>query len=320
MMDLAKVDSFRFLQWAAKDESDYDELFYNLGLCKVGIIQNTQNVLWRSNNIDFFVTTKRQDFVNSHGNGVCGIGLNFGNADIARTHAKDNGYTKGINGIDLFFNDYSTWVELIKLLKEYNNTKELVTGINKIDHITHNCHPGNVDVWAENYKNWFGMYQNKYFDIDGQETGLISRAMMSSIGQMAIPLNEDKDERGQIAQFIKEFNGEGVQHIALETYDIYFTVKLLREQGIPFLSVPDTYYDTIDQRIDEHNEDVDALKELGILIDGGKEDGILLQIFTEPVVGPVFFEIIQRKGNKGFGHGNFKALFEAIERDQLGLN
>ena len=143
---------------------------------------------------------------------------------------------------------------------------------------------------------------------------------MSSIGQMAIPLNEDKDERGQIAQFIKEFNGEGVQHIALETNDIYFTVKQLRKQGIQFLNVPDKYYDTINERIDEHEEDVTALKELGILIDGGNKDGILLQIFTEPVVGPVFFEIIQRKGNKGFGHGNFKALFEAIERDQLGLN
>ena len=143
---------------------------------------------------------------------------------------------------------------------------------------------------------------------------------MSSIVNMAIPLNEDKDDRGQIAQFIRDFNGEGVQHIALETSDIYFTVKQLIKQGIQFLSVPDKYYDTINERIDEHEEDVTALKEMVILIDGGKEDGILLQIFTEPIVGPVFFEIIQRKGNKGFGHGNFKALFEAIERAQLGLN
>lgn len=329
MNELAKVDSFRFLQWAAEKGSDYDELFYNLGLCKIGTFTAAGTDVWKSNDIHFLVTTKRQDFLNKHGYGVCGLGLNFGNADIARNHAIENGMRTGgnrmfshdgIDGVEIFFNDYTTWNNLLKMVESIDYTEETVTGVNKIDHVTHNCRPGNVDMWAENYKNWFGMYQNKYFDIDGKETGLISRAMMSSIGNMAIPLNEDKDDRGQIAQFIRDFNGEGVQHIALETNDIYFTVKQLRKQGVDFLNVPDKYYDTIDQRIDEHNEDIDTLKELGILIDGGKEDGILLQIFTEPVVGPVFFEIIQRKGNKGFGHGNFKALFEAIERDQLNLN
>jgi len=329
MNGLAKVDSFRFLQWAAENKSDYDELFYNLGLCKIGTFPGAGTDIWKSNNIHFLVTTKRQDFINKHNNGVCGLGLNFGNAEIARNHAIKNGMRTGgnrmfshdgIDGVEIFFNDYTTWNNLLKMVESTDSTKEIVTGINKIDHVTHNCYPGNVDVWAENYKNWFGMYQNRYFDIDGKETGLISRAMMSSIGNMAIPLNEDKDDRGQIAQFIRDFNGEGVQHIALETNDIYVTVKRLRKRGIQFLNVPDKYYDTIDQRIDEHNEDINALQKLGILIDGGKKDGILLQIFTEPVVGPVFFEIIQRKGNEGFGHGNFKALFEAIERDQLGLN
>ena len=146
MNDLARVDSFRFLQWAAEDESDYDELFYKLGLCKVGIIQNTQNVLWRANNIDFLVTTKRQDFVNSHGNGVCGLGLNFGNADIARTHAKDNGYIEGIDGVELFFNDFTTWNNLLKMVESLDYTEETVTGINKIDHVTHNCHPGKIHL------------------------------------------------------------------------------------------------------------------------------------------------------------------------------
>ena len=140
---------------------------------------------------------------------------------------------------------------------------------------------------------------------------------MSSISSMAIPLNEDKSNDGQIAKFIHNFNGEGVQHIALETNDIYFTVERLRSLGIQFLNTPDTYYDMISERINEHYEDVNALRELGILIDGSKEEGILLQIFTKESVGPVFFEIIQRKGNTGFGHGNFQALFEAIEREQL---
>jgi 4-hydroxyphenylpyruvate dioxygenase len=141
--------------------------------------------------------------------------------------------------------------------------------------------------------------------------------MMSDNGNMAIPLNEDKSDKGQIAQYLKDFNGEGVQHIALHTDDIYSTVKQLKAHGMKFLDIPDTYYDMIDDRIDHHEEDIDALRESGILIDGSKEDGILLQIFTKEAVGPVFFEIIQRKGNTGFGHGNFKALFEAIERTQL---
>ena len=322
-------NSFKFLQWAAEDSTYYDELFYSLGLCKIGEVQSSHDVIWKGNGIYFFVTARRTDFVEVHGPGVCGIGLNVGNAKMAHQHAVESGMEEdismlgieyagyGIDGVKMYFVDFPLWQSFRHLWIPYSNTSERPTGVNFVDHLTHNCHPGSVDVWAENYKNWFGMYENKYFDIDGKETGLISKAMMSPIGQLAIPLNEDKNDKGQIAKFIRDFNGEGVQHIALHTNDIYFTVKRLREEGIEFLDIPDTYYDMIDERIDVHEEDITAMKKLGILIDGSKEEGILLQIFTKEMVGPVFFEIIQRKGNKGFGHGNFQALFEAIEREQL---
>ena len=310
------VKAFSYLQWAAKSHSYYDELFSNLGLSKVGTNYN-KDVIWNANDIYFFVTTLRHDFIAQHGPGVSGIGLHFDDARVAYQESIDNGMIpaqmmghtgEGIDGATLYFTDSTVCEEMITTEGPY-----------KIDHITHNCHIGNVDVWAKNYSDWFGMYQNMYFDIDGKETGLISRAMMSNNGNMAIPLNEDKDDKGQIAKYLKDFNGEGIQHIALHTDDIYSTVKQLRANGMQFLDTPDTYYDMIDDRIDYHEEDIDALRELGILIDGSKEDGILLQIFTKEAIGPVFFEIIQRKGNTGFGHGNFKALFEAIERTQLNI-
>ena len=310
------VKAFSYLQWAAESHSYYDELFSNLGLTKVGTNYN-KDVIWNANDIYFFVTTLRHDFIAQHGPGVSGIGLHFDDARVAYQESIEKGMIpaqmightgQGIDGATLYFTDSTVCEEFVTS-----------TGPYKIDHITHNCHIGNVDVWANNYSNWFGMYQNMYFDIDGKETGLISRAMMSNNGNMAIPLNEDKSDKGQIAQYLKDFNGEGIQHIALHTDDIYSTVKQLRENGMQFLDTPDTYYDMIDDRIDYHEEDIDVLRELGILIDGSKKDGILLQVFTKEAIGPVFFEIIQRKGNTGFGHGNFKALFEAIERTQLNI-
>jgi 4-hydroxyphenylpyruvate dioxygenase len=310
------VKSFSYLQWAAESHSYYDELFSSLGLTKVGTNYN-KDVIWNANDIYFFVTTLRHDFVAQHGPGVSGIGLHFDDAKVAYQESIENGMIpaqmmghtgEGIDGVILYFTD-STVCDILN----FSNAPRV------IDHLTHNCHIGNVDVWAKNYSDWFGMYQNMYFDIDGKETGLISRAMMSNNGNIAIPLNEDKSDNGQIAKYLKDFNGEGVQHIALQTDDIYSTVRRLKESGMKFLNTPDTYYDMIDDRIDYHEEDIDVLRELGILIDGNKKDGILLQIFTKEAIGPVFFEIIQRKGNTGFGHGNFQALFEAIERTQLNI-
>ena len=190
-------------------------------------------------------------------------------------------------------------------------------GLFNIDHLTHNVHRGRMDLWAEFYQRLFNFREIRYFDIEGKLTGLKSRAMTSPCGKIRIPINESSDDKSQIEEYLHEYHGEGVQHIALEAGDIYATVERLRANGIQFLDTPDTYYEMIDQRLPNHGEDVARLKKNGILIDGDPAGGILLQIFTKNVIGPIFFEIIQRKGNEGFGEGNFKALFESIELDQL---
>jgi len=190
-------------------------------------------------------------------------------------------------------------------------------GLKEIDHVTHNVYRGNMNVWAGFYEKLFNFREIKYFDIEGKLTGLKSRAMTSPCGKIRIPINESSDDKSQIAEYLNEYKGEGIQHIALSTEDIYRTVETLRRGDVAFQSTPDTYYDGVEKRVPKHGEDLARLKRNNILIDGGPGAGLLLQIFTQNAIGPIFFEIIQRKGNDGFGEGNFQALFESIEQDQI---
>ncbi len=171
--------------------------------------------------------------------------------------------------------------------------------------------------WAGFYERLFNFREMRYFDIEGQLTGLRSKAMTSPCGKIRIPINESADDSSQIQEYLDAYRGEGIQHIALSTNDIYATVDTLRRQGVSFLDTPDTYYDMVDQRLPAHGEDVERLRRNRILIDGSPGGGLLLQIFTKTAIGPIFFEIIQRKGDEGFGEGNFRALFESIEMDQI---
>lgn len=190
--------------------------------------------------------------------------------------------------------------------------------LERIDHLTHNLRPGGIDRMATFYGDIFGFAKVRSFDIEGKKTGLYSEVVASPCGRVIIPLNETKDDKSQIAEFIDDYNGEGIQHIALHSSNIYNTVDTLSDNGIPFQDTPDTYYELIDSRLPGHPEDVSELKKRRVLIDGGERQGggFLLQIFTKNSIGPIFFEFIQRKGNKGFGEGNFQALFESIELDQ----
>ena len=192
-------------------------------------------------------------------------------------------------------------------------------GLTYIDHLTHNVHRGQMDKWAGFYEQIFNFREIRYFDIEGQQTGLVSRAMTSPDGKIRIPLNESQDEHSQIEEFLRDYRGEGIQHIALGTDDIYEAVETLRERSLRFQDSPDTYYEQLDARVPGHGESQQRLRADRILVDGAPTEGqgLLLQIFTENQIGPIFFEIIQRKGNEGFGEGNFKALFESIELDQI---
>jgi len=192
-------------------------------------------------------------------------------------------------------------------------------GLTAIDHLTHNLHRGRMDHWAEFYQRIFNFREIRTFDIEGQQTGLLSRAMTSPDGKIRIPLNESRDAHSQIEEFLKDYGGEGIQHIALSTEDIFGTVEAMREAGVKFQDTPESYYQGVDARLPGHGESLQRLRADRILVDGGPREGqgLLLQIFTENMIGPIFFEIIQRKGNEGFGEGNFKALFESIELDQV---
>jgi len=194
-------------------------------------------------------------------------------------------------------------------------------GLTYIDHLTHNVHRGRMKEWAEFYERLFNFREIRYFDIEGKLTGLKSKAMTSPCGKIRIPINESSDDKSQIAEYLDLYHGEGIQHVALGADDIYTTVAAMRANGVAFQDTIETYYDLVDQRLPDHGERLQDLKRLRILIDGTTHQGapneLLLQIFTQTVIGPIFFELIQRKGDEGFGEGNFRALFESIELDQI---
>ncbi|KQM87166.1 4-hydroxyphenylpyruvate dioxygenase [Sphingomonas sp. Leaf23] len=191
-------------------------------------------------------------------------------------------------------------------------------GLDLLDHLTHNVKRGQMRTWSTFYNQIFGFEEQKYFDIKGKATGLFSQAMIAPDKAIRIPLNESQDDKSQIEEFIRDYNGEGIQHLAFTTDDIFETVEKLRARGVKLQDTIETYYELVDKRVPGHGEDLERLKRNRILIDGNVGDeGLLLQIFTEPIFGPIFFEIIQRKGNEGFGNGNFQALYESIELDQI---
>jgi 4-hydroxyphenylpyruvate dioxygenase len=195
-------------------------------------------------------------------------------------------------------------------------------GFKEIDHLTHNVYRGRMDFWADFYERLFNFREIRYFDIKGEYTGLLSKALTAPDGRIRIPLNEEASkETGQIEEFLMAYNGEGIQHIALSCDDLIPCFDRLKERGMTFMTVPpDAYYEMLEDRLPGHGEPVGELQTRGILLDGTTEDEdprLLLQIFSETLVGPVFFEFIQRKKDDGFGEGNFKALFESIERDQI---
>jgi 4-hydroxyphenylpyruvate dioxygenase len=233
---------------------------------------------------------------------------------------EDDTVIQGIGGSYLYFiadgsDPYADWAELPgwREAEARNNV-----GLDLLDHLTHNVRRGQMRVWSLFYRTLFNFEEQKYFDIKGQATGLFSQAMIAPDKAIRIPLNESQDDKSQIEEFIRDYHGEGIQHLALTTPDIYATVEKLRARGVALQDTIETYYELVDKRVPGHGEDLERLRKNRILIDGAAGDeGLLLQIFTEPLFGPIFFEIIQRKGNEGFGNGNFQALFESIELDQI---
>ncbi len=273
------------------------------------------------------------DFRIAHGPSANGMAFRVANAQTAFDLALKNGakaadastsaftdalVLEGIGGSLLYLIDSDLYADWIAIPGAAEAEGLNGVGFEILDHLTHNVKRGQMRTWSTFYRQIFGFEEQKYFDIKGQATGLFSQAMIAPDGQIRIPLNESQDDTSQIEEFLRQYNGEGIQHIALTTKDIYGTVEKLRARGVKLQDTIATYYDLVDKRVPGHGEDLERLKANRILIDGNVGDeGILLQIFTENTFGPIFFEIIQRKGNEGFGNGNFQALFESIELDQI---
>src|SRR5690606_29730065 len=337
------TDGFEFIEYAAPEPAKLAALFERMGISAVAKHRSKNVTLYRQGDINFILNAEPESFAQSfariHGPSICAMAFRVRDAAQAYKRARELGAwgvephvgpmelaipaIKGIGDSLIYLVDrYGSRgtiydVDFVPIEGAERNPKGV--GLTYVDHLTHNVHRGRMAEWAEFYERLFNFREIKYFDIEGKLTGLKSKAMTSPCGKIRIPINESSDDKSQIAEYLQAYRGEGIQHVALGTDDIYSTVGALRSRDVPFQSTLDTYYDQVPERVPGHNEDLARLKELQILIDGAptRNQGLLLQIFTENVIGPIFFEIIQRKGNEGFGEGNFKALFESIELDQI---
>jgi 4-hydroxyphenylpyruvate dioxygenase len=340
------IDGFEFVEFAAPpgQAQQLHDYFRSMGFTMVARHKTRAISTYRQGDCTFLINEDPDsfaaDFAAQHGPSACGFAIRVNKlAEWVRVQALKNGATpitnkelskavaapviEGIGGCMLYIVDrYDEKGTIHDPDYEWLPGAEMMPkglGLTFIDHLTHNLYFGNMDKWSNYYERLFNFREIRYFDIKGAKTGLLSKAMTAPDGIVRIPLNESSDPKSQINEYLQQYNGEGIQHIACFTDDIYATVEAMRAAGIEFLDTPETYFDVIDQRVPQHGEDVERLRRNKILIDADEEtkQRKLLQIFTLNAIGPIFFEIIQRKGNEGFGEGNFKALFESIERDQM---
>jgi 4-hydroxyphenylpyruvate dioxygenase len=339
------TDGFEFVEYTAPNSHALGALFEQMGFSAVARHRSKDVTLYRQGEINFIVNHEPDSFAQSfarvHGPSVCALGIRVRDAAGAYKRAMSLGAKaheshvgpmelnipaiQGIGGSLIYLIDrygiQSIYdVDFVPLPGAFPAPKGV--GLKAVDHLTHNVQAGRMDVWAEFYEKLFNFREIRYFDIKGKMTGLTSRALISPCGKIRIPINEPSDKKSQIQEYLNAYHGEGIQHIALSTEDIFTAVEALRRKGVAFMDTPDSYYDMVEERLPNHGQNMARLRDNRILIDGepldkaGRED-LLLQIFTQTVIGPIFFEIIQRRGNEGFGEGNFQALFEAIEQDQI---
>ena len=339
------TDGFEFIEYAAPDPAALGRLFEHMGFVAVATHRAKDVLLYRQGGVNFIINAEpgsfAQAFARVHGPSICAIALRVKDAALAYRKCVE----QGAWGVEAHPGPMELNIPAIKgigdsliyLVDRYEGNGTGVSiydidfvplphidqhpkgaGLTAIDHLTHNVHRGRMDEWAGFYQRLFNFREIRYFDIEGKLTGLKSKAMTSPCGKIRIPINESSDDRSQIQEYLVAYHGEGIQHVALGTRDIYKTVEALRRANVEFQNTPDTYYEMLAARMPGHQEDTARLHASGILVDGAPAKGeMLLQIFTKTVIGPIFFEIIQRKGNEGFGEGNFLALFESIEQDQI---
>ena len=340
------LDGFEFVEFAAPDPEQLAKVFHLLGFEAVARHRSKDVTLYRQAGINFILNNEPGShadyFVQEHGPAACGMAFRVKDAHVAYERALELGAQpidiptgpmelrlpaiKGIGGAPLYLIDRYTEGNTI-----YDIDFEFYDGVDRspegcgfkvIDHLTHNVYRGRMEYWANYYERFFNFREIRYFDIKGEYTGLLSKAMSAPDGLIRIPLNEEASQGvGQIEEYLMAFNGEGIQHIALSCDNLYECYDRLKARGLEFMTAPPgSYYEMLEERLPGHGEPVNELQTRGILLDGSTENDdprLLLQIFSNNMVGPTFFEFIERKKDEGFGEGNFTALFESIERDQI---
>ncbi len=347
------TDGFEFVEYTGPEPDKLAALFERMGFVAAARHRSKNVTLYKQGDVNFILNAEPESFAQAfarlHGPSVCAIAFRVHDARAAYDRAISLGARpvtgkigpmelnipaiEGIGGSLIYlvdrYGEHTIYdVDFLPLTPRSPAPRQAGAGqgggfpglgLAAVDHLTHNVHQGRMRLWAEFYERIFNFREIRYFDIEGKLTGLRSKATTSPDGGIRIPINESADDKSQIAEYLAAYHGEGIQHIALATGDIYRTVEALRAKGVQFMAVPETYYEAVDARLPGHGEDLQRLRRDQILIDGApaQGQGLLLQIFTETVIGPIFFEIIERKGNDGFGEGNFRALFESIERDQI---
>ncbi len=335
------TDGFEFVEYCSPEPEELGRLFEQMGFAAVARHRSKEVTLFRQGDVNFILNNEpgsfAADFAQAHGPSACAMAFRVRDASLARAKALERGANEVPNHVGPMELNIPTLQGIgnsrLCLVDRYGPKGTIYdvdfepiegvspppVGLTYIDHLTHNVYQGNMDKWAGFYEDVFNFREVRYFDIEGKLTGLHSRAMTSADGKIRIPINESADDKSQIAEYLRDYHGEGIQHIALGTKDIFASVEALAARGVAFLATPDSYFDALDDRVPGHGENVERLRAGNILLDGAptEDQGLLLQIFTDTVIGPIFFEIIQRKGNEGFGEGNFKALFDAIEEDQI---
>lgn len=342
----AGLDGFEFIEFSAPDKGVLEPVFESMGFTHVATHRSKDVTLWRQGGINLIANYEPRSpawyFAREHGPSACGMGFRVRNAKDAYAHLLAQGAEpvevdtgmmelrlpaiRGIGGAVIYLIDrYGDDLSIYDIDFEYLEGVErhpAGAGFDVIDHLTHNVYGGRMGYWANYYERLFNFQEVRFFDIKGEYTGLTSKALTAPDGKIRIPLNEEGEGgKGQIEEYLRDFGGEGIQHIAFACDDLTAAWDRLKESDVPFMTAPpETYYAMLEERLPGHGEPVSALKTRGILLDGttqGETPRLLLQIFSETRLGPVFFEFIQRKGDDGFGEGNFKALFESMERDQI---
>jgi 4-hydroxyphenylpyruvate dioxygenase len=339
------LDGFEFVEFSATERGVIEPVFEMLGFTHVASHRSKAVDLWRQGDINFIINYQEGSpawyHAREHGPSACGMAFRVRNAHQAYQRALEMGAQpidipvgpmelklpaiRGIGGAILYLIDrYEEGSSIYDIDFQYLPGVERQPagcGFEVIDHLTHNVYRGRMDYWAKYYEDLFNFQEIRYFDIKGEYTGLRSRAMTAPDGRIRIPLNEEAGGSGQIEEYLLQYNGEGIQHIAFSCKDLPACWDRLKARGVPFMTAPPaTYYEMLEERLPGHGEPVQELQSRGILLDGstaGDNPRLLLQIFSQTLIGPIFFEFIERKEDEGFGEGNFQALFESMERDQL---